>query len=110
MIYLFCLTKQLRYVTYGLETCYSYISSIKHTYISIVKQTISTSEVVQSFFFLLSGVQYRILNNNNDNNNNNNNNNNSNVYISILHLREAPGGHTYLPKKTGIFPVKILRN
>ena len=108
MIYLFCLTKQLRYATYGLETCYWYTSSIKHTYISIVKQTISTSEVVQSFFFLLSGVQYRILNNNN--NNSNNNNNNSNVYISILHLREAAGGHTYLPKKTGIFPVKILRN
>ena len=25
-------------------------------------------------------------------------------------LREAPGEHTYLTKKTGIFPVKILRN
>ena len=23
-------------------------------------------------------------------------------------LREAPGEHTYLPKKTGIFPVKLL--
>ena len=40
---LFCLTKQLRYATYGLETCCSYLGSIKHTYISMVKQTISTS-------------------------------------------------------------------
>ena len=39
---LFCLTKQLRYATYGLETCCSYLGSIKHTNISMVKQTIST--------------------------------------------------------------------
>ena len=26
------------------------------------------------------------------------------------YLREAPGEHTYRPKKTGIFPVKIVRN
>ena len=71
---LFCLTKQLHYATYGLETCCSYIGSIKHTYISMVKQTTSTSYVVQSFsfFFLLSRTQYRIINNNNNNNNNNN--------------------------------------
>ena len=42
-IVLFCLTKQLHYATYGLETCCSYLGSIKHTYISMVKQTISTS-------------------------------------------------------------------
>ena len=36
---------------------------------------------------------------------------NNDVYIAILpYLREAPGDHTYLPKKTGIFPVKIVRN
>ena len=29
--------------TYALETCYLYLGSIKHTYISMVKQTISTS-------------------------------------------------------------------
>ena len=26
------------------------------------------------------------------------------------YLQEAPGEHTYLPKKTGIFPVEIVRN
>ena len=41
-LFLFCLTKQLRYATYGLETCCSYLGPIKHTYISMVKQTIST--------------------------------------------------------------------
>ena len=36
---------------------------------------------------------------------------NNDAYIPILpYLREAPGEHTYLPKKTGIFPVKIVRN
>ena len=61
-----CLTKQLRYATYGLETCCSYLGSIKHTYISMVKQIISTWWVVQSFnfFFLFSGASYRIVNNN----------------------------------------------
>ena len=75
---LFCLTKQLRYATYDLETC-SDLGSIKHTYISMVRQTTSTSKVVQSFsfFFLLSGAQYRIINNNINNSNNNNNNNNN---------------------------------
>ena len=37
------LMKQLRYATYGLEICCSYLSSINHTYISMVKQTISAS-------------------------------------------------------------------
>ena len=42
----------------GLETCCSYLGSTKHTYISMVKQTISTSQIVQSFsfFFLYSGA------------------------------------------------------
>ena len=26
------------------------------------------------------------------------------------YLREAPGERTYLPKKTEIFPVKVVRN
>ena len=39
----FCLTKQLRCATYGLETFCSYLGSIKHIYTSMVKQTISTS-------------------------------------------------------------------
>ena len=34
LLLLFCLTKQLRYATYGLEICCSYLGSIKHTYIS----------------------------------------------------------------------------
>ena len=38
---LFFLTKQLRYATYGLETCCSYLGSITHNYISMVKETIS---------------------------------------------------------------------
>ena len=50
---LFCLARQLRYATYGLETCSSYLGSIKHTYISMVTQTISTSQVAQSFSFFL---------------------------------------------------------
>ena len=37
---LFCLTKQLRYTTYSLQNCCSYLGSIKHTYISTLKQTI----------------------------------------------------------------------
>ena len=45
LLFLFCLTKQLRYATYGLEFCCSYLS-IKHTYISMIKQTISTTQVV----------------------------------------------------------------
>ena len=63
---LFCLTRQLRYATYGLKTCCSYLGSINHTYISMVKQVISTSWVVHSFsfFFMLSGPWYRIINNN----------------------------------------------
>ena len=40
-------------VMLGLETCCcSYLGSIKHTYISMVKQTIFTSQVVQSFSFI----------------------------------------------------------
>ena len=30
--------------------------------------------------------------------------------IHAWYLQEAPGKHTYLPKKTGIFPVKTVRN
>ena len=34
---------------------------------------------------------------------------NNDAYIPILpYLREAPGEHAYLPRKTGIFPVKIV--
>ena len=40
--FLFGLTKHLRHATYGLETCCSYLGSIKHTCTSMVKQTIST--------------------------------------------------------------------
>ena len=40
---IFFLSKHLRYATYGLETYCSYSGSIKHTYISMVKQAISTS-------------------------------------------------------------------
>ena len=40
---------KLCYATYGLETCFSYLGSIKHT--STVKQTISTSSVVLLYFF-----------------------------------------------------------
>ena len=67
LFFLFCLTKQLRYATYGLENCCSCLGSIKHTYISMVKQTIPHRRWCNlfSFFFLLSGAQYRILNNNN---------------------------------------------
>ena len=36
--------------------------------------------------------------------------NNSNKIICAWYLREAPGQHTYLKKKTGIFPLKIVRN
>ena len=36
--------------------------------------------------------------------------NNNNKIIPAWYLREAPGEHTYLPKKSGIFPVKIVRN
>ena len=53
---LFCLIKQLRYATYGLETCCSYLDSIKHTYISMVNQITYT---LQSFFFSLSGIIIR---------------------------------------------------
>ena len=36
---------------------------------------------------------------------------NNDAYIPILpYLRKAPAEHTYLPKKTGIFPIKIVRN
>ena len=56
---IFCLTKQLRYTTCGLETCCLYLEPFKHTYISIVKQTISTLQVVlrSFFFFLFRGAQ-----------------------------------------------------
>ena len=36
---------------------------------------------------------------------------NNDAYIPILpYLRKAPAEQTYLPKKTGIFPIKIVRN
>ena len=36
---------------------------------------------------------------------------NNDVYISVLpYFQETPGECTYLPKKTGNFPVKIVRN
>ena len=41
--FLFYLTKQLRYAIYSLESCYSYLGPIKHTYISMVKHIISKS-------------------------------------------------------------------
>ena len=34
--------------------------------------------------------------------------NNNNKIIRAWYLSEALGEHTYLPKKTGIFPVKIV--
>ena len=36
--------------------------------------------------------------------------NNSNRIIRAWYLREVPGEHTYLPKKTGIFLLKIIIN
>ena len=36
--------------------------------------------------------------------------NNNNGIIRAWYLREVPEEHTYLPKKTGIFSVKIIRN
>ena len=36
--------------------------------------------------------------------------NNNNKFQFCQYLREVPEEHTYLPKKTGIFPVKIVRN
>ena len=35
-------------------------------------------------------------------------NNNKTTYAK--YLQEAPREHTYLPKKPGIFPLKIVRN
>ena len=35
---------------------------------------------------------------------------NNDKIIHAWYLQEAPGKHTYLPKKTGIFPVKTVRN
>ena len=35
--------------------------------------------------------------------------NNNNKIIRAWYLREAPGEHTYLPKKTGIFRLKIVK-
>ena len=67
---------------------------IKHQserHITIINININNTNIIKKW----------ILNNNNNNNNNktnkNNNNNNNN---------KAPGEHTYLPKKTGIFPGK----
>ena len=49
-VFYFYLTKQLCCTTYGLETCFSYLGSIKHTYISMVKQTISIQGRAAIFF------------------------------------------------------------
>ena len=35
--------------------------------------------------------------------------NNNNKIVLVWYLREAPREHTYLPKKTGIFPLKISK-
>ena len=60
---LFCLTKQLRYATYGLEIGCSDLGSNKHTYISMVKQPISTLQQCNIFYFsfVLSGEMTKIL-------------------------------------------------
>ena len=70
----FCFTKQLRYATYDLETCYSNLGSIKHTYTWLSYFHISVS----AFFFLFSFCIVGHNNNNNNNNNNNSNNYNNN--------------------------------
>ena len=38
------------------------------------------------------------------------NNNNNNKIIRAWYLRETLGEHTYFSKKTGIFPVKVVKN
>ena len=43
LLLLFCFTKQLCFTTYSLETCCSYLGSIKNTHISMIKQAISIS-------------------------------------------------------------------
>ena len=52
-LFLFGLGKQLRYAAYGLKLVahIKHTISIKHTYISMVKKSISTYWVVRSFFF-----------------------------------------------------------
>ena len=42
--------------------------------------------------------------------NNNNNNNNKKKIIRAWYLRETLGERTYFSKKTGIFPVKVVKN
>ena len=53
---LFYLTKQLRYTTYSLESCYSYLGSIKHTYISMVNSfhILGSAGIWNLFFFLFA--------------------------------------------------------
>ena len=60
----------------------------------MVKQVISTSQVVQSFsfLFLLRGAQYRILNSNN----NNNNDKQQSIYFNSADISER------LPDSTNI--------
>ena len=36
--------------------------------------------------------------------------NDNHIIIHAWYLQEAPGEHTYLPKKSGIFQVKFVRN
>ena len=36
--------------------------------------------------------------------------NNNNTLIRVWYLQDVSAEHTYLPKKNGIFPVKIIRN
>ena len=50
----FCFTKQLRYATYDLETCCSYLGSIKHTYtwLSYLSQLVHFFFIF--FFFALN--------------------------------------------------------
>ena len=54
-----------------------------------------------SFFFLLSGAQYRILYNNNIDDDDNNNNNNNNNNLSLI-LRKANIAHEFSENKEKI--------
>ena len=74
-----CLKEQLRYATYGRETCCSYLGSTKQTYISMVNEPIFPfvgSAIFFLFSFCLMGhniqfeIMLMIININNINNNN----------------------------------------